>query len=200
MADPKPLSAEKNANRRLRQIRAHRAIRNEVRTGRMIVPDRCELCGTPDRKCKNGRRYLEGHHHKGYEFPLEVQWVCPSCHTKQEDCRRRKGTRHGNHKLTDDVVRVIRVSGLSVRELSKLLGIANSRVASARRGDTWKHLDDPASEYHSFYDTRQHVVVPVAELRRIVAEMRSSPSSSQRRLRAFASDIAALIEPKEKGK
>jgi hypothetical protein len=51
---------------------AHYALNYAVSKGEIKKPSRCELCG------KTGR--LHAHHWHGYEHPLDVQWLCPSCH------------------------------------------------------------------------------------------------------------------------
>lgn len=50
----------------------HRQVARAVRSGRLIKPGRCTRCGV--------KGPLHGHHHKGYDHPLEVQWVCIPCH------------------------------------------------------------------------------------------------------------------------
>ena len=45
-----------------------------IRCGMLIRPDHCSQCGI---KCKP-----DAHHHKGYDRPLEVQWLCRRCHCK----------------------------------------------------------------------------------------------------------------------
>lgn len=42
-----------------------------IRYGRLVRPDHCERCGE---KC-----YPDGHHHD-YSKPLDVEWLCRSCH------------------------------------------------------------------------------------------------------------------------
>lgn len=57
---------------------ARQAVIAAVRVGALTRPARCPTC---NRKCK-----VHGHHHKGYDKDhyLDVQWLCPSCHYKQE--------------------------------------------------------------------------------------------------------------------
>lgn len=53
---------------------AHVILNNAVRDGRVSKPDTCSCCGnfTPSRR-------LHGHHHD-YSKPIEVTWLCVSCH------------------------------------------------------------------------------------------------------------------------
>ncbi len=51
--------------------RAHKQVYAAVRAGRIPRPDRCEGCGLEKR--------LHGHH-EDYAKPLQVRWLCGSCH------------------------------------------------------------------------------------------------------------------------
>ena len=53
------------------KVRAHEAIRRAIRTGKLIKPKSCSECGKEKR--------LHGHHFD-YSKPLEVIWLCASCH------------------------------------------------------------------------------------------------------------------------
>lgn len=53
------------------EYRARNAVSNAVRDGKLHRPDRCEHCNTVSR--------VHGHHHD-YSRPLDVTWLCPSCH------------------------------------------------------------------------------------------------------------------------
>lgn len=52
--------------------RAHNLVNSAVRFGRLAKPDWCRLCWTQGGK-------IEGHH-EDYSKPLEVVWLCRSCH------------------------------------------------------------------------------------------------------------------------
>lgn len=43
-----------------------------VKRGELVTPQACEVCGAPAR--------LHAHHYDGYDKPLAVIWMCPSCH------------------------------------------------------------------------------------------------------------------------
>jgi hypothetical protein len=52
---------------------AWKAVENAVCKGLLQKPKRCEACGRSVR--------LDGHH-ADYAKPLEVEWLCPRCHTR----------------------------------------------------------------------------------------------------------------------
>lgn len=56
---------------------AHTALGNAVRDGRIRKPSTCSQC----RKRTPSRR-LHGHHPDYYE-PLDVRWLCSTCHRKE---------------------------------------------------------------------------------------------------------------------
>lgn len=51
-----------------------------------------------------------------------------------------RGEKHARSKMTDDVVRFVRESPLSLREVAALIGVSHSTVRSARQGCTWRHV------------------------------------------------------------
>jgi hypothetical protein len=65
------------------QVRAHNKVRKAIVAGRLVKPVDCSRCGRGDLR-------IEAHHHKGYEFPLDVTWLCKSCH-------RMEHVRENNH-------------------------------------------------------------------------------------------------------
>lgn len=54
------------------KTKAHRLVVKALREGNLTRPETCESCG------KHGR--IQGHH-ADYSKPLEVDWLCSSCHT-----------------------------------------------------------------------------------------------------------------------
>jgi len=55
------------------RYKAHTALNNAVRDGKIIRPSICEVCGKESS--------LHGHHHN-YDFPLDVIWLCAECHAQ----------------------------------------------------------------------------------------------------------------------
>jgi hypothetical protein len=53
------------------QIHASAMVQSAIKSGRLVKPDRCKLCNSP--------RNLRAHHYD-YTKPLDVLWVCESCH------------------------------------------------------------------------------------------------------------------------
>jgi hypothetical protein len=51
--------------------KAHCAVNNAVRDGKLDKPTNCPLC--------NKTRQIEAHHND-YSKPLEIEWMCAACH------------------------------------------------------------------------------------------------------------------------
>lgn len=58
---------------------AKRAVRTAVECGDIIVPEACSLCALQPSSLKNGSRGIQAHH-DDYSRPLDVRWLCYSCH------------------------------------------------------------------------------------------------------------------------
>lgn len=72
-ADPEA-ARERVREQRRKDPRKHRArakLARAVATGRLVRPEACEHCG--------GGGPIEAHH-EDYSKPLDVQWLCRSCH------------------------------------------------------------------------------------------------------------------------
>ena len=53
------------------RYKAREVVNNAMRSGRLIAPPFCEIC--------KSRKKLEAHHND-YNIPLNVRWLCLSCH------------------------------------------------------------------------------------------------------------------------
>jgi len=69
-------SARDKERRRLEPVkaRAREAVANALRRGRLVRPSSCSMCGTTERVIHA--------HHDDYARPLDVRWLCASCHRK----------------------------------------------------------------------------------------------------------------------
>jgi hypothetical protein len=54
------------------KFNARKAVFMAIKNGRIDRPTHCSRCG---KECKP-----QGHHHRGYEFALDVIWLCSVCH------------------------------------------------------------------------------------------------------------------------
>lgn len=50
-----------------------------IRSGRIVRPESCEVCGQTPPRNRLGRSAVQGHH-DDYSKPLEVRWFCQPCH------------------------------------------------------------------------------------------------------------------------
>jgi hypothetical protein len=68
-------NAKKWAEKYPEKRSAHHKLNNAVRDGRIDKPDACSRCGESD-------SVIHGHH-EDYSKPLDVVWLCVSCHGKE---------------------------------------------------------------------------------------------------------------------
>lgn len=69
---------------RKQRIAANVAVGRAIKDGRLVKPDACEGCGVKawvpgDNGARRFERRLHAHHFD-YSLPLEVVWICTSCH------------------------------------------------------------------------------------------------------------------------
>lgn len=73
-------NASRNPKRSKKCVRsACYAVRNALRSGKLVRPKCCESCGGKETFNKRGYSLLEAHH-DDYSKPLEVRWLCKTCH------------------------------------------------------------------------------------------------------------------------
>lgn len=123
--------------------KAHYLVQSAVRTRAMVKPMTCESCGTTAN--------LEAHH-EDYAKPLEVTWLCKSCHFNLHEpkiitCKKafEFGVKHHGAKLTDADVIDIRaefsLAGISKRGLGRKYGVSDKNIRLILEGKIWKHLN-----------------------------------------------------------
>lgn len=56
---------------------AHQKLNRSIKSRKLIRKDYCEICG--HNKETDPHLRIVGHHWKGYDFPLDVWWVCSQC-------------------------------------------------------------------------------------------------------------------------
>ena len=61
------------------KVRAHAALNYAIRTGKVIRPKSCILCGDTPPLGRDGRSQLHAHH-EDYSKPFDVDWLCAFCH------------------------------------------------------------------------------------------------------------------------
>lgn len=66
-----------------KKMKARRAVRAAVKAGVLIPPETCSVCGGTAKR-RDGVRAIQAHHHFGYERQLDVVWLCPPCHRKED--------------------------------------------------------------------------------------------------------------------
>jgi hypothetical protein len=61
--------------------RAYRIVKKALISGALVRPEQCQTCG---KACRP-----DAHHHD-YEQPLEIEWLCKSCHNLINAAKRRE--------------------------------------------------------------------------------------------------------------
>jgi len=67
------------------KAKARAAVKRALDRGLLVRPDTCKRCGIAPPKRYDGRSLIQAHHHHGYENPLDVEWLCHSCHQREHD-------------------------------------------------------------------------------------------------------------------
>lgn len=109
------------------QSTAHRMIKLAIQNGDIIRPQNCEICGKPD-------DLIEAHHHD-YSLPLDVIWLCRSCHLKAH------GKRLVVHTKRFDAANIVRKHlldnpqdlDMSAYRLAEFLNVGKSTVNNVQR-------------------------------------------------------------------
>lgn len=119
------------------KINARRVVEAAIKAGVLMKPEACSSCGKKDRRIEA--------HHEDHTKPLEVTWLCVSCHRKRDyEMRRKQGILEkskSSRKLTDDQVREIRECDLSYSQMAKKYGVSISVLQKVKAYQTYKDVD-----------------------------------------------------------
>lgn len=150
----------------LKKRAAYSAIRRALANGTLSRPSTCEKCGQEPPRCEDGRAGIQGHHHLGYDYPLDVKWLCPACHKGEEafsayvsdpQWRRenpdynRIGANNPNAKLSDAQALAIFEDTRSAVKTAADYGVSDWVVKQIRQGKAYR----PATQ-HLRRDGAQH--------------------------------------------
>ena len=124
---------------------ARNIVRRAIEKGLLTRPIYCSQCGERDKRGRDGRTTIQGHH-VDYTKPLVVEWLCAKCHHATKARPETYGApvfgiRNGQAKLTGELVAMIRKSNESAVAIARRLGVAHSTVNNARKGIWWRAAD-----------------------------------------------------------
>lgn len=125
------------------KAKARAAVKRAVKSGRLLRHESCEECGCTPARGSDGRATIHAHHHKGYDNPLDVVWLCPVCHFVEDP--RPSGESNGRAKLSANDVFEIRARYRpgrrlrqgSARGLAREYGVSNSTIVRIISGEIW---------------------------------------------------------------
>lgn len=117
---------------------AYRLVRTALEKGTLKRPSVCSRCLNDPGPTKNGKTKIHGHHHKGYDHPLDVEWLCVQCH--RDETPTTCGEKNNTTVLTVEDVLFIRQSRESYSALSRRFGVGASTIHRTKAGLSWKHI------------------------------------------------------------
>ena len=142
------------------QQAAYRKVKVAIKSGVLQRPLCCPRCGAWDRKGSDGRTLIHAHHEKGYEYPLDVQWLCAKCHRSEtplpekpgapclgdrngmrtQPHRRPYGSRNGYALLTEIVVLDIKRRRKTAAQYAEQYGVSRAAIHDIFQGKRWGWL------------------------------------------------------------
>jgi hypothetical protein len=120
------------------KARARRLVRDAIKRGHLSRPSECSRCGGNPGQRSDGRSLIHAHHSKGYDNPLDVEWLCVSCHAKEDD--RVNGAANGQSVLDNQKVKNILAdlaAGATVRGTARNYGVHFRTIHRIRSGECW---------------------------------------------------------------
>lgn len=140
--DPSQARSPRKSNRcgqdHLKSL-ARQRLGTAIKRGLILKPATCSVCGIAPEPAIDGRSQIQGHHYRGYDKPLDVQWLCVPCHRKETPLA--AGGRSGSAKLRASEARTIRLAasvGMAQREIAKIFRVGRSTVRHCISGETWR--------------------------------------------------------------
>lgn len=134
------VGARKNVNPLPPKKLAYSRLNNAIDSGKVVRPETCEKCGRRPKRDRLGRSRIEGHHHD-YAKPLDVEWLCDSCHKAVTP--RARGER--NHAAKFTVAKVVairkaRARGAIPADLARKYSVTPKAIHDILQGKTWRHV------------------------------------------------------------
>lgn len=124
---------------------AYSRVRTAIKNGLLARPSSCSRCGEPDKKPITGVHSIQGHHYKGYDYPLDVEWLCPKCHRVETPLPEvigapNYGEENGYSRLTAAQAREIKNAPEGCRILARRYGVNKSTIQRVRNSRTWRNV------------------------------------------------------------
>lgn len=128
------------------QRNAYRVVEAAVASGRITKPTVCSGCG-----CPGSEHRIEAHHYD-YSKPLEVIWLCTSCHARMDEQRRRREGKKA-YQASKPVLQmkdgIVLERFESIADAAKAVGRASSSISQCLAGVSktcagfeWAHAED----------------------------------------------------------
>lgn len=124
----------------MRHSDARRKLNHAVAKGLLVRPVSCQRCGRIPSPRKDGKSCVQGHHHD-YSKPLDVEWLCPTCHRLDDPVPR--GEHNGQSRLNDAAVVSIyrlRSKGLTHQAIADRFGVDRKTISRVLNGIHWRHV------------------------------------------------------------
>ncbi len=122
----------------------HRIVRQAIKNGDLVRPDRCSKCGHAPGLSKAGSPMIHGHH-DDYSKPLDVQWLCPKCHREVTPLPAvmgapTPGSRNGQAKMHESQIKALRENPLGAVRQSRIYGVSVTTIKDISSGRYWSHV------------------------------------------------------------
>ena len=82
---------------------AHSKVKAAIKRGELIRPENCELCGLHVWQLIDNQ--IVAHHWRGYEYPLDVWWVCTRCNVRLHGKHDGSLSKHQAQQFINDTAR-----------------------------------------------------------------------------------------------